>query len=410
MEIGRQSEIFHMLFEEFPTIVSDEAFVPSALERLGTSTAFSAMAMVPDIPDSESGLRAEKWLDLARTVNEVCGNENGIWGLVGRVLGCFFPVDSDEACHAIAKRIRGALPPKSGVFIGMAVYPTTRYTKHAVFDNAVKALDHAGFPGQNGAAVFNAVTLNISGDRLYQAGDIVGAMQEFEAGLSMDPSNVNLHISLGVCHGTLGIYKKALKEFDIAASLAPKEPMALYNQGLIYLIAGKRKTALSHFIRAEKFGKDLFEPGFQAGKICMGLKDYTEAERHFEIAAERNPESGTVFRYLGKCAIARNDPKAAILSYKKAVKINPFDADSLSALGYLYGIRNENPEIAILYCRHSVRISPENGLYRYRLGRLYLRQNRREEALNEFVEATKLGHDAREFIDRIQNRQPAKAS
>ena len=407
---GRRSEIFQTIRGKFPDIVSGKSFAGTALERLGSPAGFAAMAMVPGVADPEGGAPAERWLDVARAVNAACENGHGAWGVSNHVVGCFFPVETGDACLSIAGRIRETLSPETGVFIGMAVYPAIHYTKHAIFGNAIKALDHAGFPGQKGMAVFDAVTLNISGDRLYQAGDIVGAMEEFEAGLSMDPANVNLHISLGVCHGTLGYRKKAMKEFDTAISLDPKDPMALYNKGVICLIAGEKKKALAHFIRADNYGKDLFEPGFQAGKICFGMKDYSKAERHFKKAAECNPRSGPVFRYLGKCAIARKDPKAAILAYKKAVKINPFDAESLSALGFLYGIRNENPEIAVLYCRHSVRISPENGLYRYRLGRLYLKQDRREEALDAFVEAARLGHDAAEFIDRIQNRRTAKAS
>ncbi len=42
-------------------------------------------------------------------------------------------------------------------------------------------------------------------------------------------------------------------------------------------------------------------------------------------------------------------------------------------------------------CEQSVTISPEIGLFRYRLGRLYLRQNRQDEALKELQAAADLG-------------------
>ena len=195
-----QSENFQTICEEFPDIVSGESFVGKALGRLGSPTGFAAMAMVPDIPDSGNDSPAKRWLDVARAVNTVCQNENGVWGVSGHMIGCFFPVKTEAECVSTADRIRESLAPETGVFIGMALYPAIHFTKQAIFGNAVKALDHAGFPGQDGMAVFDAVTLNISGDRLYQAGDIIGAMQEFEAGLLMNPANVNLHISLGVCH------------------------------------------------------------------------------------------------------------------------------------------------------------------------------------------------------------------
>ena len=50
----------------------------------------------------------------------------------------------------------------------------------------------------------------------------------------------------------------------------------------------------------------------------------------------------------------------------------------------------------------SVELVPDNGLYRNRLGRIYLMENRIEEALEQFQEATKLGHDSIEFIEKIE--------
>jgi hypothetical protein len=45
-----------------------------------------------------------------------------------------------------------------------------------IVTNAEKALDHAGFFGPGTITGFDAVSLNISGDRRYQAGDIAGAI------------------------------------------------------------------------------------------------------------------------------------------------------------------------------------------------------------------------------------------
>lgn len=92
----------------------------------------------------------------------------------------------------------------------------------------------------------------------------------------------------------------------------------------------------------------------------------------------------------------------AVTAYKKAIKQNPGDADSLSALGYLLDIQGENPEITTIFCQQSVEISPENGLFRHRLGQLYLKQNLLEEALQEFQKATDLGYDAVEFIEKVR--------
>jgi len=81
---------------------------------------------------------------------------------------------------------------------------------------------------------------------------------------------------------------------------------------------------------------------------------------------------------------------------------NPNDADSLSALGYLFDLQGENPEITTILCQQSVDISPENGLFRHRLGSLYLKRNQLEEALEQFQKAHKLGHNAKEIIKKVE--------
>jgi len=61
-----------------------------------------------------------------------------------------------------------------------------------------------------------------------------------------------------------------------------------------------------------------------------------------------------------------------------------------------------------MFCQQSIQISPDDGLFRHRLGRLYLKQNRLEESLKEFKKAQELGYDSNEYIEQIQNRQETK--
>ncbi|MGD8344262.1 MAG: hypothetical protein PVH53_11735, partial [Desulfobacterales bacterium] len=55
-------------------------------------------------------------------------------------------------------------------------------------------------------------------------------------------------------------------------------------------------------------------------------------------------------------------------------------------------------------------LAPENGLFRYRLGQLYHKQNRLEDALKEFKEAQRLGKDAADLILKIEKKLQPKAS
>ena len=138
--------------------------------------------------------------------------------------------------------------------------------------------------------------------------------------------------------------------------------------------------------------------------------DFEKAQTFLEQASHLNPAAGAVFRYLGECHGAGGQTKAAIAAYKKAVKQNPSDAASLSALGCLFDKQGENPEIATMFCQESVGLSPENALFRHRLGLLYLKQNQLKKALSEFKQADRLGHDTSDYIKKIETQFKTKAS
>jgi tetratricopeptide (TPR) repeat protein len=166
--------------------------------------------------------------------------------------------------------------------------------------------------------------------------------------------------------------------------------MAIYNMGLVNKLMENREKALDLFLKACKISQDIFDVMFQTGRLYL------------ENAIDLKPDSGAALRFLGDCYADIDMTKDAIDAYKKAIKNNPHDATSLSNMGYLFEITGENPDIALMFCEQSVDISPEDGLFRHRLGRLYFKQNRHQEALKEFERARDLGHDSSEFIEKIQ--------
>ena len=154
--------------------------------------------------------------------------------------------------------------------------------------------------------------------------------------------------------------------------------MGFYNLGLVYTLTGKCEQALECFLKANEINGDVFEIAFQIGKLYLDLDEPLKSRPFLENAAALNPKSGAVHRLLGDCGIAAKRPDEAISSYKKAIKHNPHDAASMSALGYLYEDRGENPEIALMFCRESVQLSPDNGLFHLRLGRLFSNRSGRD--------------------------------
>jgi tetratricopeptide (TPR) repeat protein len=399
----------------FPEATVGKAFTDFAANHLSAAFAFSAMVIkIDDFPEAADGDDSmEVLVDVAAVIQHCCKSDRGLWGRLDRDLfGCFFPEKNVSSCMAVAEKIRKTLssPGENSVSIGIAGYPTINYTRAQIIENARKALDHAAFFGPGSMIPFDSVSLNISGDNRYARGDVPGAIDEFKKALLIDPSNVNVHNSLGVCFGVMEDLDKALEAFETAAWLDAEEFMAQYNVGIVRLIRAEKEKALSCFLKADRIGAGVFEIALQTGKLYLEMNDPEKGRPYLEKAVRLNTDAGSAFRYLGDCLSALNDTEGAISAYKSSVKLNPNDAAALSALGCMFDLHGENLEISTTFCLQSVEISPENGLYRQRLGDLYVKQNRFQEALKEFETARELGHDSAELIEETRNRLSANAS
>jgi len=402
----------------YPGVLSGHAFIDQAEQQLSSANIFACVVFRIDadagcdpVPPKSDPAADHK--ETAKLFDGFCKQYKGGWGLLSSGLfGAFFEGINGHQCLKLIQKFQNTLKKLTDINVsaGIADYPTLSYQPAEILTNALKALDHAGFLGPGSTAIFDAVSLNISGDRLFDKGDIEGSISEFKQALKLDSSNINVHNSLGVCFGLKGDYEKAKMEFHSAIKLDNREVMAWYNLGFTTMLTGERQKALDLFLKANTLDQNVFEVGFQTGRLLTEMGQPESAKNFLEHAAKLEPKSGAVFRYLGECHTAIGNTEAAIAAYKKAIKYNPSDAASLSAMGCLFDEQKENPEIALMFCQESVRLSPENGLFRYRLGQLYLKQDRLTDALKQFKKAAFLGQDASEEITEIQKQLPAEAS
>lgn len=404
---GSETDILNKLF---PGMLTGEAFSELALKLLTPYHTFGAIIMRIDNMNREENEedreRADRIIsEVAKTIDDACKPENGFWGRLDRFeFGCYLPDKNSAGCLGLAVKIKVNLEKrgKETVTSGVAAYPAFSYKKNEIIDNARKALEHADYFGPGSIVAFDAVSLNISGDKLYQNGDINGAIKEFRTALLFDPTDVNVHNSLGVCYAVLGDFSKAIKEFKEAVRLSPGEIMPMYNAGLSYQLMGKKTKALKHFLKAGNLGENLFEIDFQTGKLLFELGRPEEGRIYLEKALKLKPESSIALFYLGEVFAAMGMVDEAEAAYKKAIKINPNDAASLSSLGLLYQENGRNRDIAMTFCRQSVEIAPDNGLFRQRLGMVYLKHGLLSDARNEFEKAEELGFESAQYINEIR--------
>ena len=177
------------LVEIFPNMLSGSALMEHALSVISDAPTFGVVVVRLDHDHGEDG-SATAEIDLNRIVEtgkniaQTSGGYNSIWGQLGHdTWGCFLPDADEAACTQWCNSLKADLAEQTlpGVTVGIAVYPCIDFARSQIVENAWKALHHATFFGPDAAAVFDAVSLNISGDWYYQKGDIPGAIREFKA-------------------------------------------------------------------------------------------------------------------------------------------------------------------------------------------------------------------------------------
>jgi len=305
------------------------------------------------------------------TFNSLLNNKRGIWeNLDETSFALAFwdyvtPKKASQLLHSIKEKISAAL--KTDILIGVAKFPFHDFSKPQTFDNALKAIDHAAFFGPDTFIDFDATSLNISGDRLYQLNKCKMAIKEYQKGLEIKPRDINLLNSLGVCFGVTGELDKAKVEFKKAMAINPNEVMVTYNIGLLCQIEEDIDKAIIYLRKAHGIDSSVFEVELLLGHLLMKTGHPDQALPHLEKAGTLNPESGLVFRIKGEIFLHTNKPEKAGREFNKAIKLNPSDAVSLSGYAKSLELQEKNLKIALTFAKNSIAFEPDNQLFKKRL-------------------------------------------
>lgn len=335
---------------------------------------------------------------------------------VDREFYVFMANADEQAALAWVKKFKKKLGRLSGLTFsaGVAVFPFHGFSRSATAMNARKALLHTEFFGPDTVTAFDAVSLNISGDIYYEAGDLVRATKEYRQGLELDQANTNLLNSLGETYARMNRQRAAALFFERVLALERDNYMALFNLGVCCLNRQDDERAMACFEKAsavaggdgrETQNLDLL---VHLGRLYCKAGRYEETVRLFEgferlITAENNiePAAGKkngwrwagALRCLGEAYKELGRHREAMTVLQRALRHNSRDAASMSLLGELYGLEKQGDDIALLLCTKAVELDDRPWEFWYRLARTRFR-------LGDFAAA---GAELQECLDRNRN-------
>lgn len=195
------------------------------------------------------------------------------------------------------------------------------------------------------------------GDAYLREGKASAALKELVLAKELDSHNPDIRHELGLAYMALGDYIEAKKELKKAISLRPSYPEAYNSLGLLYFrqrrwkeAEGYFKKALSHVLYATP------EDAYTNLGFCYFVqKRYKEALTAFKGAIQSNKEFIAAYLGLGQTREALGQDLQAIRVYNLALQHAP-----------------ENPEVY------------------YRLGNVYIRLGKKDDAIEALTRVTAL--------------------
>ncbi len=201
-----------------------------------------------------------------------------------------------------------------------------------------------------------------------------------------------------------GVQTCALPIFEEVLAIDHGNFMALCNLGFAHLARGHENKALASFEEAFVCQDDHFDLLLQLGKLYCRSRRYQDAVQVLKKAEKIGPRDvrdvshGAVHRYLGEAYYHLGIRKDAMASLQRAIRHNPQDASSLSALGELYSLEGQGSDIARTFCRQAVEIEDQDWRHWLRLARVELAYGDVPAAHEALKEALRLDRDRPEIF------------
>jgi tetratricopeptide (TPR) repeat protein len=359
----------------FSDMIQEETLQLKAFEKRLVETSIPGekfLCAAIHISSAMSEVILEKAKDtFEATFNSLLDNKRGIWESLDETsfILAFWDYDNEKKASqlilSIKKRISEAL--KAKILIGVATFPFHDFSKAQTIGNALKAIDHAAFFGPDTLIEFDATSINICGDRLYQLNKAKPAIEEYKKGLDIAPTDINLMNSLAVCYGVMGELEDAKLQFEKAMKINPSEIMVIYNLGLLHKIDDNIDKAIIYLRKAHGADDSIFEVELLLGHLLFKNGRSDQALPHLERAARIKPESSIAFRMQGEIYLENERPEKAASAFNKAIKINPSDATSLSGYAKSLELQEKNLTIALTFAKQSIALDPSNKTFKARL-------------------------------------------
>lgn len=246
---------------------------------------------------------------------------------------------------------------------------------------------------------------------LMQRGDFQEASDHLREAIAIKEDNYLYYYALGECYKNLGKLDLALLEYKSAIRLNETHDMSLFSLATISEDIGKLNSAIEYYHKVLINNPSFIEAYLRLGKLYCKLDYFDEAIYTFEELLFIDPENKTALEgiqesekikkkvkstelnNLGIAYAEKNKFDKAIEKFSIALELLPEDIEIKYNLAYAH-FKNESLIQSSLIFREILRDNPQMINIHINLAEIYLKQNQKKFAIEEYENYLKLSKDA----------------
>ncbi len=279
----------------------------------------------------------------------------------------------------------------------------------------------------------------IKGEDSYLAGfaymnikDFERAIVKFKRAIQLNYNGPDVYASLANAYQMTGKSTEALAAVQDGIKANPDSVNLWLLSAGFNMTMGKTDQAIAAYQKVIALDPSVIPVYNMLGSIYSMSNRYEEAAAVLKKGVETHPKNTDGFILLSSVYYELDKMDDALLAARKAVELDPKKADALSNLGYIYAERNERLKEALDLCTQAAVLAPKNpsildslgwvqfkngqtaaaiatlqqvvaldrseGWAHYHLAVIYLAQNQKQKAVDEYRLAEKCPTFSRKLV------------
>lgn len=210
--------------------------------------------------------------------------------------------------------------------------------------------------------------------------------------------------------GQVATWRDSIALFENALAIEPENNFTSHvNLGMAYLEAGRMNEAEVQMEESVKENPDNPAKVEILARNYIRQGKYKAGEELLTKALRVHKENGVLWLLLGNAMKGQNESENAILSYRRAVSLDPASSEALNNLGLMI-CRSDNSE-GMKFIRQAILANPANAQAHNSLGNALVREGHLAQAEKSYLEAIRLADLTEskknlEYVHELLGQQP----